>query len=46
MIRLRYAIIFRVTGKRIPKVGLELYDGRVDVFFQINAWANSEFCMT
>ena len=39
------AIIFRGTGKRISKVEKKAYDPRVDVFFQKNAWADSDFCM-
>ena len=39
------AIIFRGTGKRISKVEKKAYDPRVDVFFQKNAWADSNFCM-
>ena len=39
------AIIFRGIGKRISKVEKKAYDPRVDVFFQKNAWADSDFCM-
>ena len=39
------AIIFRGTGKRISKVEKKAYRPRVDVFFQKNAWADSDFCM-
>ena len=39
------AIICRGTGKRISKVEKKAYDPRVDVFFQKNAWADSDFCM-
>ena len=39
------AIIFRGAGKRISKVEKKAYDPRVDVFFQKNAWADSDFCM-
>ena len=38
-------IIFRGTGKRISKVEKKANDPRVDVFFQKNAWADSDFCM-
>ena len=33
------------TGKRISKVEKKAHDPRVDVFFQNNAWADSDFCM-
>ena len=39
------AIIFRGTGKRISKVEKKAYVLRVDVFFQKNAWADSDSCM-
>ena len=39
------AIICRGTGKRISRVEKKAYDPRVDVFFQKNAWADSDFCM-
>ena len=39
------AIIFRGTGKRISKVEKKACDPRVDVFFQKNAWTDSDFCM-
>ena len=39
------AIIFWGTGKRISKVEKKAYDPRVDVFFQKNAWADSDFCI-
>ena len=42
---MRCAIIFGGTGKRISKVEKKAYDSRVDIFFQKNAWADSEFCM-
>ena len=43
---MRCAIIFRGTGKRISKVETQSYDPRVGVFFQKNAWADSNLCMT
>ena len=42
---MRCVIIFRGTGKRISKVEKKAYDSRVDIFFQTNAWADSDFCM-
>src|SRR3546814_20678810 len=32
------AIIFRGTGKRVSKLEQEMWDQRVDVYWQANAW--------
>ena len=35
-------IIFRGTGKRIKAIERNAYHKEVDVFFQLNAWADTE----
>lgn len=37
------ALIFRGTGKRISQDELAAYDSDVDVYWQANAWADTEF---
>ena len=41
--KVRIAIIFRGKGKRICKDELEAYYKDVDVYWQSNAWADTEF---
>ncbi|CAB1096180.1 unnamed protein product [Ectocarpus sp. CCAP 1310/34] len=42
---MQISVIFRGTGKRISPVEKAAYHEDVDVFFQVNAWANQKFCM-
>ena len=39
------ALIFRGKGKRISKDELMAYDKDVDVYWQPNAWADTNFCL-
>ena len=41
----RLAIMFRGKGKRIKEVEKLLWDPDVDVYFQVNARADTEFCV-
>ena len=41
----RVGIIFRGLGKRISAVEKSSWHQQVDVFFQQNAWADTEFCV-
>lgn len=41
----RIAIIFRGQGLRISAVEKAAWDPDVDVYFQKNAWADTEFCL-
>ena len=41
----KLVIIFRGKGKRLSAVEKESWDKDVDVYFQNNAWADTEFCL-
>lgn len=41
----RLAIIFHGQGKKISKEERNAWDPRVDVYFQSNAWADTDFCV-
>ena len=41
----RIAIIFRGKGKRLSAVEKASWDKDVDVYFQRNAWADTDFCL-
>ena len=41
----RVCIIFRGLGKRISDVEKSSWHPQVDIFFQQNAWADTEFCV-
>ena len=41
----RISVIFRGQGKRISKIENESWNKDIDIYFQSNAWADTDFCV-